>query len=141
MAVLIMWVQVLSNSTKTVVRSSPKRATCTSAGTVLILDKRCIMPNKKKKPYTESGIRRQKCYRCGGKARTQWQICSDLNTWRPICLKCDYDLNELVLRWMGDEQCESKLEAYKEKLRDQYGVEVNKALGDALAEEKKVVNE
>ena len=66
----------------------------------------------RKKPYTTTGIRRKKCFRCKNRAIHQWQICSDQNQYRPICLDCDIALNELVLKWMGFDDWERKLESY-----------------------------
>ncbi len=51
-------------------------------------------------PYTEIGIRRKKCYRCGKRSTTQWQICSLKREFLPLCPDCDIALNELVLRFM-----------------------------------------
>ena len=68
------------------------------------------------KPYTTIGIKRMKCFRCGGKAIFQWQICSDGNQYRPICLKCDIELNETVLKFMGFKDWEIKLNDYKKKV-------------------------
>jgi len=53
------------------------------------------------KPYTTIGIKCKKCFRCGGQAIFQWQICSDGNQYRPICLECDIELNGMVLQWLG----------------------------------------
>jgi hypothetical protein len=55
---------------------------------------------RRPEPYTEIGIRRLKCIRCGAPARFQWQICSDGNNYRPLCADCDIALNQLVLDWM-----------------------------------------
>ena len=55
----------------------------------------------RREPYTERGIRRLKCVRCGAQAEFQWQICADGNLWRPICRYCDRRLNRKVLEWMG----------------------------------------
>ena len=68
---------------------------------------------KRKKPYTDIGIARLKCVRCGEQAAFQWQCCSDNNTWRPICLGCDIALNELVLKWMNDPDWKDKMITYK----------------------------
>ncbi len=68
----------------------------------------------RKKPYTEIGIRRCKCFRCGNQATQQWQICSDGNQFRPICDQCDIDLNGVVLKFMGFKDWKQKLEKYKE---------------------------
>ena len=68
------------------------------------------------KPYTEIGIRRLKCSRvgCENRATQQWQVCADLNQYRPICSDCDIAINEMVLRFMGWEDAEEKLAAYRE---------------------------
>jgi hypothetical protein len=71
----------------------------------------------RKKPYTEKGIRRLKCFRCGKRASQQWQICSDGNQFRPICLNCDIELNALVLRFMGFKDWEDKIFKYNNKLK------------------------
>jgi len=53
----------------------------------------------RKNPYTINGLKRLKCFRCGRQAVHQWQICSDGNVYRPLCLKCDIMLNKMVLKW------------------------------------------
>ena len=68
----------------------------------------------RKTPYTERGIKRLKCIRCGNPAEHQWQICSDGNQWRPICIECDIALNELVLKWIGFPDWEEKIFSYRE---------------------------
>jgi len=68
------------------------------------------------KPYTQIGIERLKCFRCGCKAEFQWQICADNNQYRPICRKCDIELNEMVLKWAGFEDWQSKIGKYKDKV-------------------------
>lgn len=55
---------------------------------------------RRKEPFTEKGILRKKCIRCGKRARYQWQMCSDNNNYRPICFRCDIKLNALVLKFM-----------------------------------------
>jgi hypothetical protein len=72
----------------------------------------------RREPYTELGIRRLRCIRCGAPAAFQWQICSDGNNHRPVCASCDVDLNEIVLRWFGHPRADELLNAYvAEKLR------------------------
>lgn len=66
----------------------------------------------RREPYTQIGIRRLKCFRCGSPAQFQWQICSDGNQYRPICLNCDIELNKLVLQFMGFPDWEEKLTKY-----------------------------
>lgn len=71
---------------------------------------------KRTEPYTERGIRRMTCFRCGRPARFQWQICSDGNQYRPLCTPCDVMLNALVLNWAGFPDADDKIKAYaKEK--------------------------
>lgn len=76
------------------------------------------MKHGRKKPYTESGVRRLPCSRCGNMASHQWQVCADNNLWRPLCVSCDIELNRLVLDWMGDPELESKIESYKKQMCD-----------------------
>ncbi len=72
----------------------------------------------RKEPYTEIGIRRLPCFRCGAPASQQWNICSDGNLYRPICTDCDLALNRLVLEWMGFEpwRIEAKMAEYRSRL-------------------------
>lgn len=69
----------------------------------------------RKTPYTEEEIEKLTCVRCGAPAIHQWQICSDNNMYRPICLACDIALNRLVLEWMGFRNVNSKMKRYIEK--------------------------
>lgn len=70
----------------------------------------------RKKPYTVIGIERLPCFRCGKPAYHQWQICADGNLYRPVCLDCDIELNEMVLFWFGFsfEEVVVKIEKYKD---------------------------
>ncbi len=72
------------------------------------------------KPYTEAGIKRLKCFRCGEPAQTQWQICADHNQYRPVCIECDIDLNRLVLRFMGFKDWLRKIIKYRTKIYRKY---------------------
>ena len=67
-------------------------------------------------PYTEIGIRRVPCYRCGKPSAQQWQICSLNNEYKGLCLGCDVELNQLVLRFMGisEKEIYNLIENYKE---------------------------
>lgn len=71
----------------------------------------------RRKPYTEIGIRRMRCFRCGERARFQWSICADGNVQRPVCTDCDVALNAMVLRWAGDPQAEDKIAAYAARVQ------------------------
>lgn len=57
--------------------------------------------HKRKKPYTEIGVRRLPCSKCGEPGFSQWSICADQSNYRVLCLKCDIALNKLVLNWIG----------------------------------------
>jgi hypothetical protein len=72
----------------------------------------------RKRPYTEAGIRRLPCARCGGKARFQWQICSDRRLFRPLCASCDLELNRMVLEWVGFPDWREKFARYAAEARD-----------------------
>lgn len=65
------------------------------------------------KPYTDIGVRRLRCFRCGEKAHRQWKICADGSQYRPICLPCDIALNNMVLKFMGDPKRDEKMRAYE----------------------------
>ena len=52
------------------------------------------------KPYTEKGISRVPCERCGKPSSQQWQICAIGNKWAGVCTDCDIELNRLVLEFM-----------------------------------------
>lgn len=68
---------------------------------------------KRTKPYTEIGISRLTCIRCGKKAQFQWQICSDGNVFRPICVECDIELNRLVLDFFNHPDIDGLMKAYE----------------------------
>jgi hypothetical protein len=71
------------------------------------------MKRPRTKPYTERGIRRMPCFRCSAPSAEQWQICADSRVFRPCCVPCDVELNELVLRWAGDPDVDAKMAAYR----------------------------
>lgn len=64
---------------------------------------------KRKQPFSDIGIRRLKCIRCGKAAFFQWQICADGNNFRLLCITCDVELNAIVLAFMGDPFAEMKI--------------------------------
>lgn len=69
----------------------------------------------RRKPYTEIGIRRMKCFRCGSRASQQWNCCAD-GQYRPICTNCDVALNSLVLTFMRHPGRARLMERYKRKM-------------------------
>lgn len=67
----------------------------------------------RRKPYTQIGIARLPCGRCGRRpATTQFQICADDNIWRVLCRRCDIQLNRIVLRFFNDPEVTAKLSDY-----------------------------
>lgn len=73
----------------------------------------------RKKPYTQIGISRKKCVRCGSKAHAQWQICALNNLYTPICLDCDIALNDAVLQFMRIPKRVRIIKSYRQKLGGQ----------------------
>lgn len=70
------------------------------------------------KPYTEIGIRRVKCFRCGNKASQQWGVCALGNKWIPICNECDVSLNYIVLEFMKVPKIHTIMTQYMKKRLD-----------------------
>lgn len=64
------------------------------------------------KPYTPKQLEKEKCFRCGAPAEYQWSACADQNVWRPLCRQCDFDLNVMVIKWMGFKDWKRKLKDY-----------------------------
>ena len=73
------------------------------------------------KPYTVIGIARLKCIRCDNGAKVQWQVCSDGNNYRPLCIECDKALNRLVLKFMRHPHWRQLADEYDVKLDKLYG--------------------
>jgi hypothetical protein len=72
----------------------------------------------RKKPYTERGIKRLKCTRCGKPAVHQWFACAD-GLWRPICRECDILINRIALMFLFPDDSdgnEEKMERYIQTL-------------------------
>lgn len=68
------------------------------------------------KPYTEKGILRVACFRCGCPSKYQWNCCADGNIWRGLCQNCDIELNETVLNFFNHPQKVELLRQYKAKV-------------------------
>jgi hypothetical protein len=51
----------------------------------------------RKRPYFADEMKRQKCRACGKQAVHQWNCCANDNRWVPVCLDCDFALNEMAL--------------------------------------------
>lgn len=67
-------------------------------------------------PYTELGIKRVPCLKCGEPSEYQWTICADGNQWRGICKVCDIALNALVLDFFGFRNRRQMIRDYKRRL-------------------------
>lgn len=54
----------------------------------------------RRKRYTEKGISRVPCVRCGEPSAAQFQVCATRNQWCAVCRNCDLALNALVVKFM-----------------------------------------
>lgn len=70
----------------------------------------------RRKPYTQIGIGRVPCVRCGRPSTQQWQICANGNRYLGICTDCDIKLNALALRFMNVKNRRTLLRRYRAKL-------------------------
>jgi len=60
--------------------------------------------------------RMSKCFRCSKKGFQTWNICADGNRDRWVCKKCDIELNEIVLIFMGFRNWRAKMKRYRNLL-------------------------
>ena len=70
----------------------------------------------RRKPYTERGLYRVPCLRCGSPSTQQWQICSLGNKWAGVCTACDIELNKLVLMFIGIKNWRQIIKKYEERI-------------------------
>ena len=70
----------------------------------------------RKEPYTEIGISRIKCTRCGQSSDQQWQVCANKNRYCGLCDDCDIALNEMVLKFMKIPHAKKLMKFYKKLL-------------------------
>ena len=75
----------------------------------------------RRKPYTERGISRVPCARCGAPSYSQWQACANGRRHVGICAECDIGLNELALEFMNIPNREKLVEAYTIKTLSDLG--------------------
>jgi hypothetical protein len=71
----------------------------------------------RRKPYTQIGIGRVPCSRCGQPSVHQWQVCANGNRWLGVCLDCDIELNRVALEFMRVPSAAELLSAYEAKAR------------------------
>ena len=67
----------------------------------------------RKEPYTQIGISRVPCKRCGKSSTQQWQICSLDNLYMGVCDNCDIELNEMTLRFFKIKGVKQIMTKYK----------------------------
>lgn len=74
----------------------------------------------RKKPYTEIGIRRVSCSRCGKKPSLySWSSCANGNHQMPLCAECDIALNELVLKFFRFANRKRLMADYRERVGEE----------------------
>jgi|TARA_Y100000310_G_scaffold333960_1_gene412608 NAD-dependent SIR2 family protein deacetylase len=72
----------------------------------------------RKKPYSEIGILRISCKRCGKSSTQQWQVCANNNLYLGVCDRCDIELNKMVLRFFRFKNWKKLIKIYDSKPRD-----------------------
>lgn len=61
-------------------------------------------------------VHKKTCSRCKERPGAYvWSCCADGNRPRVVCVECDEDLNELVLKSFGDRRWRSKMAEYRGK--------------------------
>lgn len=68
-------------------------------------------------PYTERGISRVPCYRCGEASSQQWDVCALGNRYLGVCTGCDVLLNRKVLEFFGVPEIPHLIAQYERRLR------------------------
>lgn len=68
-------------------------------------------------PYTERGIKRVPCVKCGKPSAHQWRICST-DAWSAVCSDHDFEINRMVAEWaFGKTKAAPLLRRYQETFR------------------------
>jgi hypothetical protein len=71
-----------------------------------------VAPRGRRKPYSERGISRVPCVKCGKPSKYQWQVCVD-GSWRGVCEKHDRELNRIGLVWaFGRKKADEMMRGY-----------------------------
>lgn len=68
----------------------------------------------RREPYTDIGIRRVPCARCGKPSAHQWQVCANGRRYLGVCAACDIGLNAVALEYMRVPGADELLAAYIE---------------------------
>lgn len=79
--------------------------------------------------YTEIGISRVPCTRCGAPSTQQWQACANGRYYVGICDDCDIELNRLVLRFMKIKHRARLLAEYARRLRGKRSIQEKLSAG------------
>ena len=69
----------------------------------------------RKEPYTDRGISRVPCCKCGAPSVHQWQCCATGNLWMGLCITCDIELNRLTLKFIGHPDAQALMAKYEEQ--------------------------
>jgi hypothetical protein len=69
-------------------------------------------PRGRRAPYTDTGIRRVPCARCGKPSRFQWSVCANGNRHQGCCAECDIELNRLALTFFRFDNIEERIAMY-----------------------------
>lgn len=70
------------------------------------------------KPYTERGISRVSCIKCGQPSKYQWSICSNKNRNLAVCIGCDIELNKIFLNFANFSNKKELLQTYEESKKN-----------------------
>lgn len=72
------------------------------------------MRSTRRRPYTERGISRVPCVKCGAPSKYQWRICST-DAWTAVCRRHDIEVNRKIARWAFGSDAEPLLKRYEAK--------------------------
>lgn len=71
------------------------------------------MKHTRRTPYTERGISRVPCVKCGKPSVHQWRICST-DAWTAVCRPCDEAINAQIAAWaFGEVEANRLLAKYR----------------------------
>lgn len=69
----------------------------------------------RKKPRSAAEMAKQKCVGCRKPAVHQWSCCANDNLWMPVCLDCDFALNEVALAVLKIPNREVMMRRYRQR--------------------------
>ena len=72
----------------------------------------------RRQPYTDRGISRVPCCRCGEPSTQQWSACAIGNKWMALCNDCDVGLNRVALTYvLGSDRAKPLVERYRKGMK------------------------